>query len=127
MDKAIPDWARPAGAQTSVYDQAGSQAQVPEDVLVGMADHVNHSPARMTAAKDAVEAASARFRDFLVNNMSYYRLHLLWFILVGHIGAIAMYCIEGYQYTYIDCLFQVITPKGKLMRGHNNAATDGRS
>lgn len=64
------------------------------------------SPSRPPLDTDtSPPSCTERIRTYLVDHSTYFRLHFLYFVLLGHISAISLYCIENFQYSYVDCLY----------------------
>ena len=66
---------------------------------------ISPKPFRDSASIDIPPTCMDRIRTWLVDHSTFFRLHFLYFVILGHIGAILIYCIEDFRYSYIDCLY----------------------
>jgi Trk-type K+ transport system membrane component len=63
------------------------------------------SVATATSASTVAEGPAGRVRTWIAHNLTFFRLHLLYFILLGEVGAVAIYLLEGARLPFIDVLF----------------------
>jgi Trk-type K+ transport system membrane component len=93
--------------ETIVNDDSSNHVIVVAKHLSHVEDQVDDNAT--AHGKKSHKSLNFKIREFLATHLTYYRIHLLYYLFLGFLGSVIIYGIENGRFAYVDCLFQAFS------------------